>query len=142
MKDRFDSPNSNQPRSLPLLPSILDLGRLAHAAMVWEDDPTDEQKKKMATLCARETAFRDLLLTFRAKTLGDAVVQLYAGFIATDDLQIFDKPPADQIRDVQAVRRALIGAIPVVAEAAGLDLADIGAEYITGFADDEFPAET
>jgi hypothetical protein len=77
----------------------------------------------------REVALRDLMLTFRAKTLSDAATQLFAGFLAAEDLMNFELPPEDRDRKATAVRRALLSAIPVVAEAAGLDLTLIGGEY-------------
>lgn len=38
-------------------------------------------------------------------------------------------------------RRTLLSTIPVIAAAAGFDLAEIGAEYIPEFATRKFPAE-
>jgi hypothetical protein len=73
--------------------------------------------------------------------LADAVTQLYAAFIVVDNLLGFDMPPEDRDREAITIRRALLSAIPVVAEAAALDLAEIGADYIPDFAAREFPAE-
>lgn len=146
MKDWFDPPNSDHPRSAPLLPSILpsilDLGRLANAASLLGDPLIGgDEKATESTLWERQAALRNLLLTFRAQTLADAVTQLYAGFIAAEDLLNFELPAEDRVRDATTVRRALLSAIPVVAEAASLDLAEIGAEYVPDFAAREFPAE-
>jgi hypothetical protein len=143
--DWFDSPRSDHPPTPTPLPSILDLGQLANAAATNNDPPpsenaADEEARGML-LWDREVALRDLLLTFRAKTLGDAVTQLYVAFIAADDLLGFELPPEDRDRKATAVRRALLSAIPVVAEAAALDLALIGGEYIPEFAAREFPME-
>lgn len=124
------------------LPSIIDLGRLANAAgMACDPDPPqpDDDKGRRALLCNREVALRDLLLTFRAKTLSDAAAQLFAAFVASEDLMNFELPAEARIRDTVSVRRALLSAIPVVAKAASLDLAEIGAEYIPDFATREFP---
>jgi hypothetical protein len=124
------------------LPSILDLGRLANAASLLGDPLVGEDEKATeSTLWDRQVALRNLLLTFRAQTLADAVTQLYVGFIAADDMLNFELPPEDRIRDATTVRRALLSAIPVIAEAARVDLADIGAEYIPEYATREFPAE-
>jgi hypothetical protein len=128
------------------LPSILDLGRLANAAVQAGDpdpDPVqaDAEKERGTLLWHREVALRNLLVTFRAQTLADAVTQLYVGFIAVEDLLNFELPAEDRIREATTVRRAILSAIPVVAAAAGFDLAEIGAEYLPKFADREFPAE-
>jgi hypothetical protein len=128
------------------LPSIVDLGRLANAAGLDPDadspsTQTDGEKARGTLLYHREVALRSLLLTFRAKTLSDAAAQLYAGLIAADDLLNFELPAEDRCRNAVTIRRALLSAIPVVAEAAGLDLAEIGAEYIPEYAAREFPAE-
>jgi hypothetical protein len=144
-KDWFDSDIPSRNRHPAPLPSVLDLGRLAHAAATNNDPPSsenaDDEEARGNLLWHREVALRDLLTTFRAKTLADTVTQLYVAFIVVDNLLGFDMPPEDRDRDAITIRRALLSAIPVVAEAAGLDLAEIGAEYIPGFADREFPAE-
>lgn len=126
------------------LPSILDLGRLAHAAgQSGGIDPVraDDENARGTLLWHREVALRKLLVTFPAQTLADAVTQLYGGFIAVEDLLNFELPAEDRVRDATTVRRALLSAIPVIAAAAGFDLAEIGAEYIPDFAAREFPAE-
>jgi hypothetical protein len=143
-KDWFDSdiPPRNRLPAQPL-PSILGLGRLAHSASLAIDvaHEADDGKKRERVLFDQGAALRDLLLTFRATNLSDAVTQLYVAFIAADDLLGFELPPEDRDRNATAVRRALLSAIPAIAEAAGLDLAEIGAEYIPEFATREFPVE-
>jgi hypothetical protein len=127
-----------------LLPTILDLARLSNAVgMAGDIDPAKAyaEKARGTLLCHREVALRNLLLTFRAKTLSDAVAQLYCAFIAAEDLDGIEQPNEDRIRNAVYIRRALLSAIPVVAEAAGLNLAEIGAEYIPDIAAAEFPAE-
>jgi NAD(P)H-hydrate repair Nnr-like enzyme with NAD(P)H-hydrate epimerase domain len=84
---------------------------------------------------------RTQLVRLRAKTLADAVTQLYAAFIAVDALLGFELSAEDRNREATMIRRALLSTIPVVAEAAALDLAAIGADYIPDFAAREFPVE-
>jgi hypothetical protein len=131
-------------RAIRDLPSILDLARHANAAATNDDPPPSEnadEEAKGALIWDREAALRDLLLTFRAKTLGDATAQLYAAYIAADDLLGLELESRDRDRFATNIRRALLSAIPIVAEAAGLDLAEIGAEYIPDYTTREFPEE-
>lgn len=129
------------------LPSILDLARHANAALLLAGrprqtpKPPDDIEERNARLYERDEALRLVLLTFRPKTLSDAVAQLFAGFIMAEDLATLALPPEEHYRRAMALRRMFLGTIPVVAEAAALDLAEIGGEYIPEYAAREFPAE-
>jgi hypothetical protein len=153
MQDWFDS---NDPRRRPdhggpvppmPLPSIFDLARHAEAASLRADllgkfrqQPGDDDEK-LTVLHDREEALRGLLLTFRATTLSDAAASLYAGFCVADYGTCRDVQPGECARDYATLRRVFLSTLPVVAEAAGIDLALIGADYIAGYAAREFPAE-
>jgi hypothetical protein len=52
-----------------------------------------------------------------------------------------DLSPEERRQCVIKIRRALLSVLPLVAEAAGLDLAEIQAERIADLAANEFPAE-
>ena len=154
-KDWFDS-NDPHPRSsdnvpsMPApIPSITDLGRCAAAAGKLSErydsvnDPTLPITDGRNTLCLdRERAFLSLLATFPAKTLSDAAVQLFAAFCTADELTCFEGLSAEGLSNrVTRLRRICLSTLPIVAAAAGLDLEQIGAGYIPGFRDREFPAE-
>jgi hypothetical protein len=129
------------------LPSIVDLARHASAALLLAGRPRQSPKspgdieERVARLYERDEALRLVLLTFRPKTLSDAVAQLFAGFIMAEDLAALALPPEEHYRRAIALRQIFLGTIPVVAKAASLDLAEIGGEYIPDFAAREFPAE-
>jgi lambda repressor-like predicted transcriptional regulator len=133
-------PDHRRPTPQPL-PSILDLGRHAGTATLRGDDIGDQPETGWAnglmTLHYDQAeALRDLMLTFQAQTLGDAAAQLWAAFRAAEELEA-GLPPEEC---VTAIKRALISALPLVAKAAGIDLAEIGAERIADLAEHEFPA--
>jgi hypothetical protein len=143
MKDWFDSDIPSRNRHPASLPSILDLGRLAYAAASNNDPPSenaDNEEERGTLLWHREEALTNLLLTFRAKTLGDAVAQLSVAFTASEGLGA-EVPEEVLVRNALNIRRALLSSIPIIAKAASLDLAEIGAEYIPEYATREFPAE-
>jgi hypothetical protein len=152
-KDRFTSNDppprtSDNARSMPApLPSITDLGR--HAAVASEryeaastrEIETGNTNGRQGLLYDRELAFRSLLLTFRAETLSDAAVQLYAGSIIVDTMDGFDLSEAQRHEHFVQLRRVFLSVLPIVAATAQLDLAEIGADCIADYADLEFPAE-
>jgi hypothetical protein len=139
ISDVFDSGISDRPAAAPL-PSIIDLARQAGAASLRADRLCDEGKYDQADY-DRVDELRELLLTFRAHTLADAAAQMFAGFQAAEEMRDFDLPAEEQSRRVTAIRRAFLSALPVVGEAAGLDLAEIGAERIVDLAASELPAD-
>jgi hypothetical protein len=146
-RDWFEAGRSERPAPVPL-PSILDLARQAGAASLRADQLGDQSYPQrqddsdlMISLYDEAAHLRDVLLTVRARTLTDATAQMFAGFLAAEEMEDFDLPADERSRCVTAIRRALLSALPVVAEAALLDLAEIGAERIADFADREFPAD-
>lgn len=126
------------------LPSALDIARHACAASGRADDMCDEKPHerddRVMLLYDRDETLRDLLLTFRARTLGDAAAQLYAGFRVAEEMEV-DLPIEERRRCVIKIKRALLSVLPLVAEAAGLDLTEIQAERIADLAAGEFPTE-
>jgi hypothetical protein len=142
-----DPINGAPRRTLSPLPSIVDLGRYAHAndaaiGRLYEatskEPDTDEHK---ALLFDRADALRKLLLTSRAVTLGDAATQLYVGWLVSEEMHGFDLPKGDLQRCCLALRRVFLSTLPVVAAAASLDLAQLGSDPIADYAAREFPAE-
>jgi hypothetical protein len=133
------------------IPSITDLGRHAAAASALadhydkanfnlpDDKRTQVEDRRQTHLTDRDGAFRNLLVTFRAKTLSDVAVQLFAWFCAADGLVSFELTSGSGDEYATILRRVILSALPVVAAAAELDLAEIGAGYIPRFADREFP---
>jgi hypothetical protein len=140
---------SDDPPPMPaLLPSVTDLGRLAAAASASSErydrtlDPTQAAYDgRQGLLCDRDQALRTLLTCYRAASLTDAITQLYAGYMIADESANNEMPVADYIQRADSLRRIFLSALPAVAASARFDLAEIGADYILGYADHEFPAE-
>lgn len=130
------------------IPSITDLGR--HAATFVRrvdtlpvsggNQPTD-RKAQQNVLYERDEALRSLITFYRATSLSDAATQLYAGYMAADHATNHDLTVEEHVRCADTLRRLFISTLPLVAAAAKLDLAEIGAEYIVEYAEREFPAE-
>ncbi len=85
-------------------------------------------------------ALRALLLTVPARTLGDAAAQLAQAFLHLQRLEDFELDEADQDRELRAVRRALASALPLVAGAAGVTVAEVGGAWLAGRLPTELPA--
>jgi hypothetical protein len=77
-------------------------------------------------------------MTMRAQTLADVAAQLFAGYIIIDEL--LDGDLSECKFEVLKLRRVILSALPVVAEAAGVELAALGGEYIKKCTDHEFPS--
>jgi hypothetical protein len=138
---------ASPPAAPPPLPSIIDLGRYAGAVTLnatrlydhpGREGPDDGKGRDLGS--DREKAVTDLILTYRAKTLADAAAQLFVGFRVVCDLENDDPEPSDLKGDVCALRRMVLSVLPIVATARGIDLAELGGDYIAEFADHEFPA--
>ena len=79
----------------------------------------------------------------RAETLGDVAAQLGTAFIVLGWFgDISTTPQADADRYIRMLRQIVLGALPVVAAAAGVDLEELDAAALVGFADREFPPVT
>ena len=145
-KDWFasDDPHPRNDNARPiLLPTIAELGRFAAAASAGSERYDKVNNPELPEVDGREqllndrnAAFRQLLVTFRAKTLSDATVQLYAGWCAAHRL----RSEAEGI-DETILYRVLLSVLPVVAAAAEMDLAEIGAGDLPDFVAREFPPE-
>ena len=125
--------NARLPPALPL--SIADLGRLSAAAKASADrydkanGPELPKNDWQELLAARDGAFRNLLVTFRAKTLSDAAVQLYAGWCAAHRLW-----SEQDGTDETILYRVFLSVLPVIAAAAEIDFfVEIGAGDLPDF---------
>lgn len=124
------------PPMIPL-PSVHDLVRrirvLNDTADVCEDD--DHARDWMDD---QDLALRNLVATMPALTLADAAAQLYVAAGVVEYMEDFNLPPASVAKAVTKLRRMLRSILPVVTEAAGLELAAFG-EHAAKRCADEFP---
>jgi hypothetical protein len=114
------------------LPSIKDLGRHLAAvdrAYFHHDtlEPTDSTEKlrvitDMDLLHERSQALRDLIATMRPKTLPDAAVLINVACVLAAGLSDVEEERALTLRS-RKLERIMVGVLPVVAQAAGLDIA-------------------
>lgn len=129
---------ASSPVAVPPLPSIADLGRMLavlseeHDRLdgqnVRADAPADEiaTKRRMDLITDRQWALRDLISALPAKTLADCVVQLDAANLLVAGIGSGARDQIDQDRRGKAIERITISVVPVLAAAAGLDLAELG----------------
>jgi hypothetical protein len=129
----------------PELPSIIDLA--LHAGSVGTTsrrlyDTASERPRRgdkgLALGCDQEHQIHKLITTMRAKTLADVAAQLFAGYIIIDQLD-GDDDLSEYRSDILQLRRVILGGLSVVAQAAGVELAALGADYLPRYIDDEFP---
>jgi hypothetical protein len=79
----------------------------------------------------------------RAETLADVTVQLVTAFIVTDWMAaVADMSEREVERHLRILRRIVLSALPIVAAAGKVDLEELDADYLLGFADHEFPPVT
>jgi hypothetical protein len=133
------------PATAPALPSIIDLALHAGAVIrTYEKlydvagmrDRRADQGLSLGT--DQERWVGELIMTMRARTLADVAAQLFAAFAVIDGLD-GDMPEQERQSDILKLRRVIPGSMPVVAEAAGVELAAVGGDYLAKFADNEFP---
>lgn len=63
-----------------------------------------------------------------------------APFVVTDWMSGIDEMPKHEAdHHVRMLRRIVLSALPIVAEAAKIDLVELDADYLLHFADREFP---
>jgi len=138
------------PQPAPL-PSILDFGR-TRAALLREADQIAERldaaarhprgialEQALELAYDRDDALIDLIATLPATTIGDAAAQLCVAWREISYIDSFDLPKADLEAHHAKLRRMILSVLPVVAEAAGLDLAEITDDWIMDHRATEFP---
>jgi hypothetical protein len=87
----------------------------------------------------QQNALSDLMTTFPAVTIGDAAAQLCVAWLTVSTLENFDIPRTERDKLVLTLRRITLSVLPVVASAAGLDLAEIAEDYLVDSRAREFP---
>lgn len=116
--------------SRPPLPSILDLGRLAVAigkATIPADEsrfPSPEEKRALSLLWERKDTLERLLMALPPTSVADVLVQIGVGAGQLWHLKAQEHSPDEREKVLQRIRRALLGALPVLAAAAGVDLVE------------------
>jgi hypothetical protein len=126
-------------------PSVLDLGRLAgavsrrSAAYDTARGCAEQEAHAGGTLCITLLdSLQGIIAARRAETLADVAAQLVVAFVVTDYLS--GELPEEEIeRNTAMLRRIVLSALPVVAAAAKVDLAELDADYLLGFTDRAFP---
>jgi hypothetical protein len=136
---------TKHPPTAPTLPSIIDLALHAGAVIRTYQKLYDVAGMRdryantgLGLGTDHEHEVHELIMTIRARTVADVAAQLFAAFGVIDGLD-GDMSEQEFQSDVLKVRRVILYSLPVVAEAAGVDLAALGGDYIAKFADDEFP---
>jgi hypothetical protein len=74
-----------------------------------------------------------------ARTLADAAAQIYVATGVVEYMEDFNLPPASIAKSVTKLRRTLRSVLPVVAEAAGLELAALAGNGCADRCASEFP---
>lgn len=133
----------------PDFPSVFDLGRLVASVSRRmttygkHDCPKPEADSGHRLCIDLWEPLHGIIAARRAETLADVAVQLVTAFIVTDWMDaIADMPEREAEQYRRMLRRIVLSALPVVAEAGKVDLAELDADYLLGFTDREFPAVT
>lgn len=63
-------------------------------------------------------------------------------FVVTDWMDSLDLPKDEVEQHIRMLRRIVLSALPVVADAADVNRAELDADYLRRFADQEFPPVT
>ncbi len=121
-------------KASPVLPAVIDLGRRI-AALSFEYQRQEQisreaqgnwpakeaAKDAMEIIDEQSRVLRDLVTTIPARSMADAAVQIAEAFLVAENLHA-NVHPADEVECLSAVlTRLLLSALPLVAEAAGLN---------------------
>lgn len=128
-------------------PSILDMGRHSviadDAAAVATDmlDPTDslDDQPLVAFAYERKDAIDDLIMTMPPQTTGDVLVQVGIALHRIQFMEDFENTEAQRDAVLARVRRVMLGALPVLAREAGIDLTAACGSWIAGACEGAFP---
>jgi hypothetical protein len=131
-------------------PSVFDLGRLAGdvsrrlPAYGIGAEGSAVDVGAGALLCLDTLgSLQRIIASRRAQTLHDVAAQLVTAFAVADWLDSIEEGTSPETAtNLRLLRRVVLGALPVVAEAAGIDLAEFDASYMLEFADRAFQPVT
>jgi hypothetical protein len=130
----------------PTLPSIIDLALHAGAVTATYQRLYDVAgmrdryaDKGLGLGTDHEHKVHELIMTMRARNLADVAAQLFAAYVVVDGMEGGGMSEQEYQSDILKLRRVILGSLPVVAEAAGVELSALGGDYVAKFADNEFP---
>ena len=135
----------------PRLPAVAELGRLlaqARAALsrfdnasLASDDVTTKiiAGRGLDLMQDRAIALEALIATLPAKTLADAAVQLGVAYSVAETIEGICEDDYKLRLAERQLQRILVGALPVVAAAAGLDLDEMNLRHIIDLRAGRFP---
>jgi hypothetical protein len=130
----------------PAFQSIFELGRVAGAisrkVSDYGDEPGGTERESLvgSRLCFTLLEhLQGIIAGRRAETLADVTAQLVAAFSIVEDIDNENLSQEEVSHGAAALRRIVLGALPVVAAAAGVDLAELDAEQFIGLGDRDFP---
>ena len=124
----------------PDMPTIYDIG--LHIRRLWDEHnrmdelalraPREQRRAAEAVregIRAERDRWAELVMDRTARTLSDTVVQLAQAFYRLDSLTGSDlelEDPRTLMRDLQQLQHVTASVLPVIANAAGLDLGTLG----------------
>lgn len=120
------------------------VGRRSSTYGDFTGSPEEEiNAKRGATLCLDLlNNLEGIIASRRAETLGDVAAQLVVAFSATGYLVSDNMPEGEAERYQRMLRRIVLSALPIVAAAGKVDLAELDGDYLLEFTDREFPLVT
>ena len=152
---------ASKTRPQAAIPSITELGRILGAIAqreaaidlmpVGEGEPANEEERRErwseeqrrttadSLLFRRLDALREMISTLPAKDLADCVVQINVAshLIMKVTCNELKKPDIDEL--AEAVERIMVSVLPVMAAAAGLDLAEYSLDEVANLHEGRFP---
>jgi len=143
------------------LPSITDLGRILGAITRRENQidlvkvgrakPANQQERRNFAvedrltmtadrlLFAQMDALRKIISTMPAKSLSDAVVQIYVAGFMVSTLATHDCEKDEREKITDDIERIMISVVGVLATAAGLDLVEFAFDELADLHEGRFP---
>ncbi|WP_284946713.1 hypothetical protein [Acidisoma cladoniae] len=143
------------PCAIPRMPSILEMGKLIRAICDAHHRADEEETalhntqgtaaqssvltriKELAS--DREDALTDLAMCLPAVSVGDAAVHIVMAKSLAEDLENNDYEDFYKYQKLRQLNRLLASAMPIVAEAAGVSVMEIGGEWMAGVKERLFP---
>jgi hypothetical protein len=143
------------PCAIPRMPSILEMGKLIRAICDAHHRADEEETalhntqgtaaqssvlKRIKELASdREDALTDLAMCLPAVSVGDAAVHIVMAKSLAEDLENNDYEDFYKYQKLRQLNRLLASAMPIVAEAAGVSVMEIGGEWMAGVKERLFP---